>query len=86
MINKDSFNTPDKFDTHAQPSAATDEIGNSDGWRELDVGPKSSELYREAVAEAKTILWNRYVESFLFSFYPRQTNIVYLQRCVYTDG
>ena len=77
--------TTDKFDKNAQTGAATDESGIPDGWLGLDVGPKSSELYREAVAEAKTILWNGYVEPFLFSIYPQQTNIVYLQRCVYTD-
>lgn len=50
--------TADKFDKNAQTGAATDGSGIPDGWLGLDVGPKSSELYRAAVAEAKTILWN----------------------------
>lgn len=78
--------TADKFDKNAQTGVATDESGIPDGWLGLDVGPKSSELYRQAVAEAKTILWNGCVEPFLFAILPRQTNIVYLQRSTYTDG
>jgi len=50
--------TADKFDKNAQTGEATDESGIPDGWLGLDVGVKSSELYREVVAEAKTILWN----------------------------
>jgi phosphoglycerate kinase len=50
--------TADKFDKNAQVGEATDESGIPDGWLGLDVGPKSSKLYRETVAEAKTILWN----------------------------
>lgn len=37
---------------------ATDASGIPDGWLGLDVGPKSRELYRDAVLESKTILWN----------------------------
>ena len=55
--------TADNFDKNAQTGTATDECG----WLGLDGGPKSSEFYREAVAEAKTILWNGYVEPYLFS-------------------
>ena len=77
--------TADKFEKNVLTGAATDESGISDGWLGRDVGPMSSELYRKAVAEAKTIHWNGYVEPFLFSIYSRQTHIVYLQRCVYTD-
>lgn len=29
-----------------------------DGWEGVDIGPKSIELFREAVAGAKTVLWN----------------------------
>ena len=57
----------DKFDKNAQAGVATDESGIPDGWLTLDVGPKSSERYHDAVAEARTILWNRCVEPFLFS-------------------
>ena len=57
----------DTFDKNAQTGAATDESSIPDGWLGLDVGPKSSDLYREVVAEAQAVLWNGYVEPFLFS-------------------
>lgn len=50
--------TADKFDKDANTGTATDETGIPDGWMGLDCGPKSIELYKEAIAEAKTILWN----------------------------
>ncbi|GLB35215.1 putative phosphoglycerate kinase [Lyophyllum shimeji] len=48
----------DKFDKDAKTSTATDEQGIPDGWMGLDAGPKSRQLFRETVLEAKTILWN----------------------------
>ncbi|KAF6843122.1 phosphoglycerate kinase [Colletotrichum musicola] len=50
--------TADKFDANANTDAATDESGIPDGWMGLDCGPKSIELYKEAINDAKTILWN----------------------------
>ncbi|OHX00184.1 phosphoglycerate kinase [Colletotrichum incanum] len=50
--------TADKFDKDANVGSATDESGIPDGWMGLDCGPKSVELYKEAIDEAKTILWN----------------------------
>ncbi|KAG6878769.1 hypothetical protein C0993_008068 [Termitomyces sp. T159_Od127] len=68
------FITADKFDKDAkaclcffsrsspnlscQTGVATQEEGIPDNWMGLDVGPKSCELFRETVLEAKTILWN----------------------------
>lgn len=85
--------TADKFDKNAQTGAATDESGIPDGWLGLDVGPKSSELYREAVAEAKTILWNGcvppYLPSLLPSILPWPTNTACLQEneaCILTSS
>ena len=43
---------------HGQTGHATDEEGIPDDWMGLDAGPKSRELYRQTVLEAKTILWN----------------------------
>ncbi|HEX2853152.1 MAG TPA: phosphoglycerate kinase [Opitutaceae bacterium] len=48
----------DKFDPNANTQAATDATGISAGWQGLDAGPKSRELYREAILRAKTIIWN----------------------------
>ncbi|KAF8163103.1 phosphoglycerate kinase [Crassisporium funariophilum] len=50
--------TADKFDKNAKTGTATDEEGIPDGWMGLDAGPKSRELFRSTVLEAKTILWN----------------------------
>ncbi|KAK0441165.1 phosphoglycerate kinase [Desarmillaria tabescens] len=50
--------TADKFDKDAKTGTATETEGIPDGWMGLDAGPKSRELFREAVLEAKTILWN----------------------------
>jgi phosphoglycerate kinase len=37
---------------------ASDGVEVPDGWMGLDIGPKSSEHYAEAVAKAGTVLWN----------------------------
>ena len=40
--------------------AATQVVGNTipDGWMALDIGPKSTELFANAIASAKTVVWN----------------------------
>ena len=48
----------DKFDKDADTKSVTDEDGIPDGWMGLDVGPKTVELYKQAIGDAKTILWN----------------------------
>jgi len=50
--------TADKFDKDAKTGYATDEDGVPDGWMGLDCGEKSIKLYKEAIDEAQTILWN----------------------------
>ncbi|KAG7193865.1 phosphoglycerate kinase [Scheffersomyces spartinae] len=52
------FVTADKFDKDAQTGVATDKEGIPDHWMGLDAGPESRKLFSEAVAEAKTIVWN----------------------------
>lgn len=41
-----------------QVGEASDFEGIPDGWLGLDAGKKSRKLFRDAVLEAKTILWN----------------------------
>jgi phosphoglycerate kinase len=48
----------DKFSADANVGYATDEDGIPDGWMGLDCGEKSIKLFKETIAEAKTILWN----------------------------
>jgi phosphoglycerate kinase len=50
--------TADKFSPDAKVGYATDADGIPDGSLGLDVGEKSIALYKEAIKEAKTILWN----------------------------
>jgi phosphoglycerate kinase len=48
----------DKFSKDANVDKVTDEQGIPDGWLGLDCGPKSVELFKGAIGESKTILWN----------------------------
>ena len=48
----------DKFAADAQVKVADDASGISDGWMGLDVGPKSTALFLDAIKRAKTIIWN----------------------------
>ena len=48
----------DKFAEDAQVKAADDASGIPAGWLGLDVGPKSNVIFCEAIARARTIIWN----------------------------
>jgi phosphoglycerate kinase len=48
----------DKFAADAQVKLADDASGIADGWLGLDVGPKSTALFLDAIQRAKTIIWN----------------------------
>ena len=50
--------TADKFAADAKTGYAEDKDGIEDGWMGLDCGEKSIELFKEAINDAKTILWN----------------------------
>ncbi|KAL6250971.1 phosphoglycerate kinase [Rhinocladiella similis] len=50
--------TADKFDKDAQTGTATDSEGVPDGWMGLDCGEESIKLYKQAIDDAQTILWN----------------------------
>ncbi|KAI1327111.1 phosphoglycerate kinase [Xylariaceae sp. FL0255] len=50
--------TASKFGADAEVGSANDASGIPDGWLGLDVGPESVKLYKAAIDEAKTILWN----------------------------
>ncbi len=52
------FICADKFAPDAATQPATLESGIPDGWMGLDAGPKSIELYRQAILASKTIVWN----------------------------
>lgn len=65
--------TADKFDKDAKTGTATDAEGIPDGWMGLDCGPKSIELYKEAINKAKTILWNGPPGVFEFEAFAKGT-------------
>ncbi|KAI4454858.1 phosphoglycerate kinase [Holotrichia oblita] len=67
------FVTADKFAEDAQVGEATVESGIPDGWMGLDVGPKSSELFREPIARAKVIVWNGPAGVFEFPNFSKGT-------------
>ena len=46
----------DKFDAEANTQVVGDEIPA--GWMGLDIGPKTVELYAQAISGAKTVVWN----------------------------
>ncbi len=48
----------DKFAEDANVMGADDASGIKPGWLGLDVGPKSNAIFCEAIARAKTIVWN----------------------------
>eukprot|EP00735_Rhodelphis_limneticus_P004976 TRINITY_DN1664_c0_g1::TRINITY_DN1664_c0_g1_i1::g.17752::m.17752 TRINITY_DN1664_c0_g1::TRINITY_DN1664_c0_g1_i1::g.17752 ORF type:complete len:443 (+),score=188.53,sp/Q9GPM4/PGK_DICDI/68.69/0.0,PGK/PF00162.14/5.7e-153,MTS/PF05175.9/1.2e+02,MTS/PF05175.9/0.27 TRINITY_DN1664_c0_g1_i1:75-1331(+) len=50
--------TASKFGEDAEVGAASDESGIPDGWLGLDVGPKTSATFAEAIGRARTIVWN----------------------------
>jgi phosphoglycerate kinase len=52
------FICADKFDPEAAIQPADASTGIPDGWMGLDCGPKSSAIFAEAIARAKTIVWN----------------------------
>jgi phosphoglycerate kinase len=52
------FVAADKFAPDANTQPADLASGIPDGWEGLDAGPKSVELYRQAILASRTIVWN----------------------------
>jgi phosphoglycerate kinase len=65
--------TGDKFAADAKVGQADDQSGIPDGCMGLDCGPKSIALFKEAIAEAKTILWNGPTGVFEFDNFAKGT-------------
>jgi phosphoglycerate kinase len=63
----------DNFAKDAKTGTATDEEGIPDGWMGLDCGPKSIELFKSTINEAKTILWNGPPGVFEFEAFAKGT-------------
>ncbi|KAK3312448.1 phosphoglycerate kinase [Apodospora peruviana] len=65
--------TADKFDKDANTGTATDSDGIPDGWMGLDCGDESIKLYKEAINESETILWNGPAGVFEFDKFAKGT-------------
>lgn len=65
--------TADNFAKDAKTGTATDEEGIPDGWMGLDCGPKSIDLFKSTINEAKTILWNGPPGVFEFDAFAKGT-------------
>lgn len=63
----------DKFAADAQVKLADDASGIPDGWLGLDVGPKSTALFLDAIQRAKTIVWNGPAGVFEFPAFEKAT-------------
>lgn len=48
----------DRLDKNAETHVVTTEEGTPEGWLILDIGPQSTEIFREAICRSRTILWN----------------------------
>lgn len=65
----------DKFSKDAKP-IITENENISDGYMGLDIGPKTRELYKEAIEVSKTIIWNGPMGVFEFSNFEEGTKAV----------
>jgi len=63
----------DKFAADAQVKVADDATGIADGWLGLDVGPKSTAIFLDAIKNAKTIIWNGPAGVFEFPAFEKGT-------------
>jgi phosphoglycerate kinase len=62
-----------KFGPDSETQPATLESGIPDGWEGFDAGPKSTELYRQAILSSKTIIWNGPAGVFEFDIFAGAT-------------
>ncbi|KAI5295864.1 phosphoglycerate kinase [Ascosphaera acerosa] len=70
------FTIADKFAPDAKTAKVTDAEGIPAGWMGLDCGNESIKLYKEAIAEAKTIVWNGPPGVFEFDAFAKGTKEV----------
>ena len=68
--------TGDKFSADSKVGSATDESGIGDDWEGFDCGPKSRELFANAIKRSKTIIWNGPVGVFEFDIFAEGTKAV----------
>lgn len=64
----------EKFDNDAPSKVVEGDI--PEGWMGLDIGPKTIELYKEALKDAKTVVWNGPMGVFEFDTFATGTREV----------
>ncbi|WP_050608209.1 phosphoglycerate kinase [Clostridium niameyense] len=62
----------DKFDKDAEAIVTKDQ-NIQDGYMGLDIGPKTAELYKDAIKSAKTVIWNGPMGVFEFKNFANGT-------------
>ncbi|CEG42350.1 phosphoglycerate kinase 1 [Plasmopara halstedii] len=70
------FAIGDKFAADAAKRICLEEEGIPAGWMGLDIGPKSQEAFKAAVAKAKTVVWNGPMGVFEFDNFADGTKAV----------
>ncbi len=70
------FQTADAFSNDANKGYATEADGIPDGLEGLDCGPESIKIFTDAVARAKTIVWNGPVGVFEFDNFAQGTKVL----------
>ncbi len=78
--------TADRFAADAAVGTADDASGIPDGWMGLDVGPRSRALFGEAVAAARTIVWNGPAGVFEFPAFAEGTRALALDVAAATEA
>ena len=64
----------EKFDNDAPSKVVEGDI--PEGWMGLDIGPKTIELYKEALKDAKTVVWNGPMGVFEMPNFAKGTNAI----------
>ncbi|MFT9849971.1 phosphoglycerate kinase [Aneurinibacillus sp. REN35] len=65
----------DKFAADAQ-TKTVDVDAIPEGWQALDIGPKTIELYKQAVLDSKTVVWNGPMGVFEMDAFAEGTNAI----------
>ncbi|MBX3082409.1 MAG: phosphoglycerate kinase [Anaerolineae bacterium] len=66
----------DDFKNEANTKTISVSEGVPDGWRMLDIGPKTVEEFRKILADAKTVVWNGPMGVFELDNFAKGTNAV----------
>lgn len=66
----------DAFDNNANTKTITVTEGVPDGWSIYDIGPKTIELFKKHLSDAKTVVWNGPMGVFEMSNFAKGTNAI----------